>query len=344
MTTYTVMQIADSSYQGASGLEHQNSHVNVLTPIAVGNPLLDGLYAHETVHAWNVKRLRPSDLWPYRYDRSQPTTWLWVSEGITDYYADLVMVRAGLHQPAEFYANATGKIQNVENAPPVALEDASLSTWVHPTDGTGYLYYDKGSLAGLLLDILIRDASDNRRSLDDVMRSLYRSSYRQGRGFTAEEWWKAVSAAAGGKSFADFHARYVDGREAYPWNEVLPLAGLRRLREPRLGVSTRADSTGVFVESVVPGSAAALAGVEAGDRLLKVGEVDIANQDFGPPFRSRYAGAEGQAIPIVVLRAGETKTLEGKLQFSGTRVEEDPGASAKAVRIREGLLKGMTEK
>ena len=233
MTTYTVMQIADTSYQGASGLEHQNSHVDVVTPLAVGNPLLDGLYSHETVHAWNVKRLRPSDLWPYRYDRAQPTTWLWVSEGITDYYSDLVLVRSGVQQPAEFYATITGKIQNVGNLPPVALEDASLSTWIHPTDGTGYIYYDKGSLAGFMLDVLIRDASDNRRSLDDVMRTLYRSDYTQGKGFTSDEWWKAVSAAAGGKSFADFNAKYVDGREPYPWEQILPLAGLRRLRDFR---------------------------------------------------------------------------------------------------------------
>ena len=107
---YTIMQIADSSYQGASGLEHQNSHVDVITPLALGNPFLDGLYAHEIFHAWNVKRLRPADLYPYRYDRSQPTTWLWVSEGITDYYADLVLVRAQLVEPSNFFATTTGKI------------------------------------------------------------------------------------------------------------------------------------------------------------------------------------------------------------------------------------------
>ena len=63
--------------------------------------------------------------------------------------------------------------------PPTALEDASLSTWIKPIDGTQYLYYPKGSLAGFMLDVLIRDASDNRRSLDDVMRELYRRHTRR---------------------------------------------------------------------------------------------------------------------------------------------------------------------
>ncbi|MFL5505521.1 MAG: PDZ domain-containing protein [Gemmatimonadales bacterium] len=345
MTSYTVMQIADSSYKFfASGLEHQNSHVNVLSPAAVGDPVLNQLYAHETVHAWNVKRLRPSDLWPYRYDRPQPTTWLWVSEGITDYYSDLVLVRSGVRPPGEFYDTQIEKMDRVASAPPVALEDASLSTWIHPVDGTNYIYYAKGSLAGLMLDVMIRDASDNRRSLDDVMRSLYRTDYKQGKGFTAEEWWKAVSTAAGGKSFADFNAKYVDGREPYPWDQVLPLAGLRFVREPRLGVGTREDSTGVWVESLVPGSAAELAGLEVGDQLLKVGDVEITNQEFGPPFRARYASAEGQTITIMVKRGGETKSLPAKIRFAVSKIEEDPTANAKAVRIREGLLKGMVEK
>ncbi len=81
--TYSILQIADASYGGGSGLEHQNSHVDVLGPGMIGSPVMPSLYAHEIFHAWNVKRLRPSDLWPYRYDQEQPTPLLWISEGIT---------------------------------------------------------------------------------------------------------------------------------------------------------------------------------------------------------------------------------------------------------------------
>ena len=196
-TSYTIMQIVDSAYGGASGLEHQNSHVDVLAPSFVGSEFQPSLYAHEIFHSWNVKRLRPADLWPYRYSQSQPTPWLWVSEGITDYYADLSEVRGGVIDEKGFYALTAEKMNEVMNAVPVSLEDASLNTWVHPVDGTAYIYYPKGSLAGLMLDILIRDGSDGRQSLDDVMRGLYETTYKRGRGFTPAEWWGAVSRAAG---------------------------------------------------------------------------------------------------------------------------------------------------
>ena len=195
-SSYTVMAIVDSTYGGASGLEHQSSHVDVLAPSYMGSEFLPSLYAHEIFHSWNVKRLRPAEMWPYEYSHPQPTPWLWVSEGITDYYADLAEVRGGVVDEKGFYALTAGKMNEVMDGVPVALEDASLNTWVHPVDGTGYSYYPKGSLAGLMLDIMIRDASDNKHSLDDVMRGLYQSAYKHGHGFTSADWWNAVSAAA----------------------------------------------------------------------------------------------------------------------------------------------------
>jgi predicted metalloprotease with PDZ domain len=244
---YSVMQIADPSYGGGSGLEHQSSHVDVYGPSLLGTPIIMSIYAHEIFHSWNVKRLRPADLYPYKYDQPQPTTLLWISEGITDYYADLAEVRGGVIDPPGFYSATGEKIAEVEALPPTSLEDASLSTWIHPRDGTEYVYYSKGSLAGFLLDIMIRDASNNRESLDNVLRDLYTTDYKNDRGFTSDEWWAAVTRAANGKSFADFYARYVDGRDPVPYDAVLPLAGLRLLRdtlnEPRVGIGTIYEGT-----------------------------------------------------------------------------------------------------
>ncbi|HEX8849215.1 MAG TPA: PDZ domain-containing protein [Gemmatimonadaceae bacterium] len=351
-STYTVMQIADSSYSGASGLEHQNSHVDVITPFAIGNPFMPSLYAHEIFHAWNVKRLRPADMVPYRYDQPEPTGWLWVSEGITDYYGDLALVRGGIVDSAAFVETTSGKITEVASAPPVALEDASLSTWVHPTDGTGYLYYPKGSLAGFMLDIMIRDASDNRRSLDDVMRELYTTTWKKGRGFTGTDFWGAVSRAAGGRSFTDFDAKYVDGREPYPWATVLPLAGLRFLtdtiREPRLGIFTQVDSGGVRVSGVAEGSAAAAAGIRTGDILLSVGNIRISDANFGEQFRTKYgSAAEGAALPIQLRRGTQTMTVNGTIRFATrteSHIEIDPAASGKAARIRAGIFHGTVDR
>jgi predicted metalloprotease with PDZ domain len=349
---YTVMMIFDSSYGGGSALEHTNSHVGIYSPQFIGNPILASITAHEIFHAWNVKRLRPADMVPYRYDRSEPTTWLWVSEGITDYYADLAILRGGIIDSAQFLALTGEKIAKVAEVPPTALEDASLSTWIHPTDGSGYLYYPKGSLAGLLLDVLIRDASDNRRSLDDVMRELYRSTYKAGRGFTGADWWHAIARNAGGKSFNDFAARYVDGRVAYPWAELLPLAGLRAVadtvREPRLGIGTALDSAGgIVIGQVQPGGAADEAGVKRGDALLRLGGIAVTDSTFGEQFRARFGNQEGQPLPIEVRRDGQTLTLNAKVRLV-TRVEDrvlvDSTASGKAVRVREGIFSGRTGK
>jgi predicted metalloprotease with PDZ domain len=347
--TYSTMVIFDSSYGGGSALEHQASHVGIYNPQFMGTPILASITAHEIFHAWNVKRLRPADMVPYRYEQPQPTPWLWVSEGITDYYADLALVRPGIVDSAVFLNVTGGKIENVASVPPVALEDASLSTWIHPKDGTAYIYYPKGSLAGLLLDIQIRDASDNRRSLDDVLRELYRATYKHGRGFTGQDWWPAVSRAAGGRSFDEFYARYVDGRDPYPYASIFALAGIRyavdTIRLPRLGISSASDSTGDHVTEVVPGSVAAAAGVQKGDVLVSIGEVQAQGSDWGAEFRAKYQSREGEDLPIVVRRNGQTLTLPAKVVLVAvpqTRLEFDPNAPPKAVKIREGLLRGGT--
>jgi predicted metalloprotease with PDZ domain len=345
---YTTLVIFDSTFGGGSALEHQNSHVGIYSVQAIGNPLLASITAHEIFHAWNVKRLRPAELVPYRYDREQPTPWLWVSEGITDYYADLALVRGGVVDSTVFYGLTAEKVQRVAEAPPTALEDISLSTWIHPVDGSDGLYYPKGSLAGLLIDILIRDASDNRRSLDDVMRTLYQSSYKRGRGFTGQDWWPAVQAAAGGKSFSDFAARYVDGREPFPYDQVLPLAGLRlaadTLREPMLGVAAGPDSTGIRINALQPGGAAEEAGLKVGDILLALGDLELSDPNFGPTYRERFRTAKnGDPLPIRIRRGGQTLTLNGKVRLTEqviAKVEPVPGASEKAVRIRRGIVTG----
>jgi predicted metalloprotease with PDZ domain len=345
--TYTTMIIFDPQYPGARALEHSNSHLGIYNPGIIGNPLLASITAHEIFHAWNVKRLRPSDMVPYNYAAAQPTPWLWVSEGITDYYADLALSRGGIIDSAGFMSETTDKINTVSIAPPSSLEDASLSTWIHPADGSEYLYYPKGSLAGLLIDILIRDASNNAQSLDLVMRTLYQTTYKQGRGFTSADWWTAVSKAAGGRSFNEFSARYIDGRDPFPFDQVLPLAGMRvtsdTVREPRLGMSSVADSSGIIVAAVLPGGAAEAAGVRAGDRLLAIGDLSVTNPEFGPAFRARYGKDDGAPLPIKVRRGTDTLTLNGKVILVSRverRLEADPGAGEKAVRIRNGIIRG----
>jgi predicted metalloprotease with PDZ domain len=178
------------------------------------------------------------------------------------------------------------------------------------------------------------------------MRELYTTVYKSGRGFTGADWWAAVSRAAGGRSFADFAARYVEGREDYPWDRVLALAGMRAIKPnaPRLGVYTVGDSAGVLVTRVEENSSAAAAGVREGDYLLSVGEIPVTDEQFGEHFRAKFGTApEGSPLAVQVRRNGTTTTLTGKLRFAPGDIVlgPDPKAPAKAVRIRNGMLHGI---
>jgi predicted metalloprotease with PDZ domain len=347
---YNLMQIADSGFQGASGLEHKDSHVNIVFAPAVDNPILYWLYAHELVHAWNVKRLRPAELVPYAYDRMQITRLLWVSEGVTDYYADLALLRGRLSTMEQFVRGTEAKIRNIEALPEVAPEDASVTTWIAPRDGTHYSYYDHGSVAGLLLDVLIRDATDNMYSLDNVMRALYDGAYRQGRGFSNEEWWETVERVAA-RPFTEFRERYIAGRERLPYAEVLPLAGIAvradTIGRPMIGVATAPDSTGMVVLQVEPGSSAARAGVQVGDVLLAVGDVEVTTEDFGVRFRQHYARtAPGSPLVLRVRRAGRDLPLRTTLDVAVSvhyALSLDREADEKARRIRAGIERGVTQ-
>ena len=343
---YTVFQRSDTVVNGG-GLEHQSSQVDEVTTSQLDASYLPGLYSHEFFHAWNVKRLRPADMVPYRYDDAQPTTWLWVSEGVTDYYGALALVRGGVNDSTAFFNFIANEIASVAGAPPTAVSDASLSPWINPTDGSSGLYYPKGGLTGFLLDIMIRDASNNRMSLDNVMRRLYDATYKRGKGFTGAEWWGEVSRAAGGKSFTEFARRYVDSREPLPVDSVLRLAGLRSesdtIREPRLGIATGTDSSGVFITQLSPTGAAATAGARAGDKLVSIGDVMISNDDSFEALRARYAGTTLTILPLVVRRGAETITLQLPVRLSArfqTGVLPIPGASGKASTMRHGILTG----
>jgi predicted metalloprotease with PDZ domain len=349
---YTVFVRSDTIVNGG-GLEHQSSQIDEVLSSQLDADYLSGLYSHEAFHAWNVKRLRPADLVPYRYDDAQQTGWLWVSEGVTDYYGALALSRTGIVDSTSAFAQVAGWIANVDAVPPTAVADASLSAWIGGRDGSAGLYYPKGALTGLLLDVMIRNASDNRHSLDDVMRQLYESTYKKGKGFTSSDWWSAVArnAASDGNvsgttvQFLDFARRYVEGREPLPVDSILALAALRAdritIREPRLGITTRTDSSGLAVASVGAGGAAAAAGLRVGDRIVSVGDVTIRNDASFAEVRAKFAGTSLPSLPIVIRRGAETMTVQVPVRLfarTETHVVPLPQAPPRAVAIRHAIF------
>jgi predicted metalloprotease with PDZ domain len=195
---------------------------------------------------------------------------------------------------------------------------------------------------------MIRDATDNRRSLDDVMRTLYQATYKRGRGFTAQDWWPTVAAAAGGRAFTEFESRYIDGREPLPYDQVLALAGLRlsadTLREPMLGVAAGPDSTGIRITALQPGGAALEAGLKVGDIMLALGDLELNDPNFGPAYRERFRNAKsGDELPIRIRRGGQTLTVTSKIRLAEqvvAKIEPIPDAPEKAARIRQAIISG----
>src|SRR6478672_10965761 len=175
------------------------------------------LVAHEFFHLWNVKRIRPDALGPFDYTKENHTKLLWVAEGVTEYYGQLIPRRAGLISDEAYLAHVASQIQDMQDSPGrklMSAEDASFNAWIkeyRPDENSinsQISYYDKGELLGLLLDLEIRRRSNNAKSLDDVMRALYNDFFKRNRNYTPADFQKVCETAAG-SSLEDFFGRYV---------------------------------------------------------------------------------------------------------------------------------------
>jgi predicted metalloprotease with PDZ domain len=165
-----------------------------------------GLIAHEHFHVWNVKRMRPVDLWHYDYENENYTQLLWVAEGFTAYYDDHLCLRAGVLRSSEYLRIVAKNIAAMRRTPgrlDQPLADASFDAWIRlyrPDENTRNVtqsYYGNGALVAMLLDLRIRALTDGARSLDNAMRDLYQRSYQQGRGYTEDDVVACLSDAGG---------------------------------------------------------------------------------------------------------------------------------------------------
>ena len=207
-------------------------------PTTTGQPTYRGflsLVSHEFFHLWNVKRIRPDALGPFDYTKENHTKLLWVAEGITDYYAEVTLRRAGLISQQDFLSSAAGSFQQLQNTPGrfvQSVEDSSFDTWIkfyrqdENSINSQVSYYDKGATLGLLLDLEIRQRSDGTKSLDDVLRNLYVNFYKANKNYTPEDFQRVAESMAGG-SLDEFFAKFVRGREELDYDRSLAAAGLK---------------------------------------------------------------------------------------------------------------------
>lgn len=214
------------------GLEHRNSTV---LNVGASSPSIAELAAHELFHAWNVKHFRPAVLGPFDYTREARTKNLWFAEGVTQYYAYLILRRAGLVDEEGFLRRLAAEIEQLQRNPnrlKVSLAECSERVW-EARNSMGYggvNYYNKGCVVGLLLDLKLRAITGNRRSLDDLMRLLMERYGYPKLGYPEDGILKAYSELAG-QDMSAFYARLVESAEELPYQEVFAEAGLELTQE-----------------------------------------------------------------------------------------------------------------
>jgi predicted metalloprotease with PDZ domain len=320
---------------GAGGIEHLNSTTFSFNSSGFSKRenYIRTLYflAHEYFHHYNVKRIRPVDLGPFDYDNGNHTKMLWISEGLSVYYEYLVVRRAGITTDEELLNAFRNNITAFESKPGrlfQSLEQASWETWSDGPFGRTneeinktISYYDKGPAVGLLLDFKIRQTSENKKSLDDVMRMLYKEFYRKRkRGFTQEEFRTVCEMTAGAP--LDDVFEYVSTTRELNYPEYLSYAGLtidtaaKEQPGAYLGFTVNERRDSVVIASVDWQSPAWNARIRIRQTLLEINDKKASEQ----LLKETMAGSkEGEIIRLRVL----IKNSEEEVQVRfGKKVEK----------------------
>lgn len=328
---------------GGGGIEHLNSASISFS----GNGLntkegmirIYNFLAHEYFHHYNVKRIRPIELGPFDYDNGSKTKMLWLSEGLTVYYEYIVVKRAGFMTTDEFLKTFQSSIKEYENKPGRYFQtpaDASYNTWADGPFGRTsdevnktISPYDKGPGLGLLLDFKIRHQTQNKKSLDDLMRLLYNKYYKdKKRGFTEDEFKQEAEKMAG-TSLKDFFD-YIYTLKQVDYPTYLGYAGLaidtslHELPASWIGVSVRDRNDSLQINSVEWQSPAWEAGLRGRRTILSVNGTKMNASSFNALLSS---SKPGDKIKIVFTTAAGQKeeevTVSRKKEktFTITRIE-----------------------
>ncbi len=367
------------------GMEHLASTRLVLNGYITNDDdysALIGVTSHEFFHIWNVKRLRPAELGPFDYVREQHTTLLWFAEGFTQYYGHLMLRRAGVWDEKQFYKELLREINTVDASPGRFhrnLRESSFDTWhaagarnpmmaISNFRNTYVNYYHKGAVAALLLDLELRKRTDGRRSLDDLIRELYRTSYAEadmgeyflrGNGYAEQDIYDAVETVGGADS-RKFLERLVNGVDELDYAEYFAYVGLDLTRLPKKSsrknqepeparpqlytglvvadARERAREEFVAVANVLPGSPAERSGFSAGDLIIAID----GDRTDGRRWDAVLAMKEpGDRMTITLFRGSRLMTLELRGEdrdIRPYRIEAIEGASPAQRRARSRWL------
>ncbi|WP_293310163.1 M61 family metallopeptidase [Pedobacter sp. UBA5917] len=333
---YTFLAVGTPQGGSFGGIEHLNS-----ASLIIGNKNLlaeknrihfYNFLAHEYFHAYNVKRIRPIELGPFDYAKENYTNLLWISEGFTVYYENIITRAAKLMTEQQVLDNFRQCITNYENKEGHLHQSASAASraiWEmegNPNNRDAdalnktISVYDKGCALALMLDLKIRHETRNQRSLDDLMKSLYRAYYKEkNRGFTESEFKKEAEQVAG--TPLDELFLYANTTAAPDYSKYFAYAGLnidtisRRAYGNNLGIVAGMNSNKIIAREVIWQSPAWKAGVQPGDQILSIDGNQVTSPGF-PPLKDKK---NGDQITMNIMRNGAEKKLMLTLNSWQTR-------------------------
>ena len=313
------------------GTEHINSTVMGVRPFIFSNLIAYkgflGLVSHEYFHTWNVKQLRPKAIVPYDFSKENYTEELWVSEGTTSYYDDLILLRAKFWDTKRYLENIAQMVNNERlrygnSVQPLA--EASFDAWIKYWRGRQNAqnaesdYYGKGSHVSLCLDLEIRHRSKNASSLDTVLRTMYQRFPRT-KGFTNANL-QSVCEEFGGSSFKEFFLQYIYSTDPLPWEQVLAYAGLvvtpkDTLQKVGTGITTLDAGEKTKIANIIPLSPAERSGLEINDEIIAMNGIRVRSADFTERIAAMNAG---DSVSLLLFRNDKIKEITMKLENYGT--------------------------
>lgn len=309
---------------GGGGLEHLNSTSLLVQRNAYSNEntynSFLGLVAHEYFHLWNVKRLRPSVLGPFDYDQENYTHLLWVSEGFTAYYDNWIVKRAGYYTEdkyLEIIANEISAQVNLPGDKVQALSESSFDAWIkfyrrnENSNNSQVSYYDKGSIAALLINLMIIEHSAGKQNLDDLMKFLYKEYYeKKDIGFDNNTFKQAAEKFTG-RNLDKFYAEVIDGTASINYENYLAIAGLKLVNqnanknESYLGVTAVNTNGKLNVTAVSKNGPAYSAGLNVNDEIIAIDNYRV--EDLTKALTLKKVNDK---ISILISRDGILKTIE----------------------------------
>jgi predicted metalloprotease with PDZ domain len=319
--------VDDLPWADGDGMEHRNSTVITAAGSLPRNrdTLLDSV-AHEFFHSWNVERIRPGSLEPFDLDRANLSGELWLAEGFTQYYGPLVLQRAGLIDLRQTSRTLGGLVDAVAHNDARRVRSAEQMSQMapfidggQPIDRTNWSntvisYYPFGGAIALALDLTLRDRTDNRVSLDDFMRAMWRTFGKPGgaregyvdRPYTIADAEAVLAEVSGDRAFAkEFFAKYIQGHDAADYDRLLARAGFavrkRRPGQAWLGdLQLQPTDGGVHVAGLVsPAWPVYAAGLDQDDELRQIDRRVIAAPDDVAAALQRHKPGDEVAIVFV---------------------------------------------